>query len=67
MTPSAPTVTRRHAELDPVGTSRELVIAAAPMAESVPDTMSLKGWMSASGKGGATVGAAREASGDCAR
>jgi hypothetical protein len=37
------------------------------MAEGVPDTMSLKGWMSASGKGGATVGAARKASGDCAR
>ncbi|GEM_PF-124996 len=57
----------RLAELDPVGTSRELVIAAAPMAEGVPDAMSLQGWMSASGKGGATVGAARKASGDCAR
>jgi hypothetical protein len=57
----------RLAELEPVGTSRELVISAAPMAASVTDDMSLKGWMSASGKGGATVGAARKASGDCAR
>lgn len=57
----------RLAELEPVGTARELVIASSPMGASVPDDMSLKGWMSASGKGGATVGAARKASGDCAR
>jgi hypothetical protein len=57
----------RLAELEPVGTARELVISAAPMGASVPDDMSLKGWMSVSGKGGATVGAARKASGDCAR
>jgi hypothetical protein len=57
----------RLAELEPVGTSRELVISAAPKVASVPDDMSLKGWMSASGKGGATVGDARKASGDCAR
>lgn len=57
----------RLAELDPVGTSRELVIASTPRADGLPDTMPLKGWLSASGKGGATVGAARKASGDCAR
>ncbi|MGX9188979.1 hypothetical protein [Stenotrophomonas sp. Ker107b] len=57
----------RLAELEPVGTARELVIASSPMGASVPDDMSLKGWMSASGKGGATVGAARKASGDCGR
>jgi len=57
----------RLAELEPVGTWRELVISPAPMAETLPDTMSLKGWMSASGDGGATVGAARNAAGDCAR
>jgi len=57
----------RLAELEPVGTWRELVIGSAPMAASLPDTFPLKGWMSVPGKGGATVGAARKASGDCAR
>jgi hypothetical protein len=57
----------RLAELEPVGTSRELVISSAPMAAGIPDAMSLAGWLSASGKGGATVGEARTASGDCAR
>lgn len=57
----------RLAELEPVGTTRELVISPAPMAAGIPDAMSLAGWLSASGKGGATVGEARTSSDDCAR
>jgi len=57
----------RLAELEPVGTWRELVISSEPMAEALPDAMPLNGWMSAGGAGGATVGAARKSSGDCAR
>jgi len=57
----------RLAELEPVGTTRELVISAAPMAAGIPDAMSLAGWLSASGKGRATVGEARTSSDDCAR
>jgi len=57
----------RLAELEPVGTWRELVISSEPMAEALPDAMPLNGWMSAGGARGATVGAARKGSGDCAR
>ncbi len=53
----------RLAELEPVGTWRELIISAEPRAAEIPAEMSLGGWVSDDGQVMATVGEARKACG----
>lgn len=53
----------RLAELEPVGTWRELIISAEARAAEIPAEMSLAGWVGDGGQVMATVGEARKACG----